>query len=459
VLRRQHARPTPDHEALLRDLAEPGCPICREHERREDRFFFWFFVENYHDPGVVLDFSHALGFCPEHAAFLRTHEDVGAQLTFCYLTTTQWLLEQLGTQRRRHRASLMGANATRCPACRSQAAGEHGSLWAFTSLFRWPETWQVYGAQGLFCFVHLREALRELPAAAMARLYGLHHHRLAAARQTIADDAAGALVLALGVEDVPGRLPMSTTPLDGPRTSDPVAAMKEALARPDRCPVCVEEKRAWVEWMTWLIEALRRGEAIDDVLPQCPQHLWSGFRFADDRFARAIADHALVSCLHQVEQAQRWLACWERDRRTRWGRVAWDLWRGRRERLAFDRTVLRRPQCPVCRRMETAARRALELIGALLLEDVHARAFHVGYGLCVPHYLLAQHLALPPATAAVIEDVEGARLAELEWTLAETQRKDSWSMRPETRGAEQAAWREALRRFAGTSVGVSRKPG
>jgi len=96
----------------------------------------------------------------------------------------------------------------------------------------------------------------------MARLYGLHHHRLAAARQTIADDAAGALVLALGVEDVPGRLPMSTTPLDGPRTSDPVAAMKEALARPDRCPVCVEEKRAWVEWMTWLIEALRSSFAL-----------------------------------------------------------------------------------------------------------------------------------------------------------------------------------------------------
>jgi hypothetical protein len=286
----------------------------------------------------------------------------------------------------------------------------------------------------------------------MMRLYELHRQRLEVAREILADDPAVALSLAVGSEEVAGTY-WSHSATASPSPQDNMEAIKRGLGDGGRCPVCSEEARAWSEWTAWLIEAEQHGKAIDDVLPQCPTHLWAAFHAAGEQFARTVAGHAMASCLGDIERAQRWFTRWESERRTPWRRITWTLGRGRSERASFDRSMLRGSPCPVCSRIDTAGRRAVELIGALLLEETLARRFRRGYGLCVPHYLLAREFDLPLEAMDVIEDVERARLAELEWMLTETERKDSWSVRPETKGAEQLAWRAALRRFAGTAVG------
>lgn len=71
-------------------------------------------------------------------------------------------------------------------------------------------------------------------------------------------------------------------------------------------------------------------------------------------------------------------------------------------------------------------------------------------------FLRVKHLAgalaadPPPATRALLVEVESARLAVLGWELEEARRKSAWQFRPEQRGAEQTAWRRALLRCAGS---------
>jgi hypothetical protein len=440
-----------DEAALLRDLGEPGCPTCRGHERRESHYFFWFFVENYHDRDVVQDFAKSRGFCRKHCALLLAQGGQQGPLTYCYLMATQELLEVLAEPVRRRGRPRERPDPARCPACRSIASGEHGSVWTYSHLLVRPEALAEYGPGGHFCYEHLRTALGWLPTELATHLYGVHAQALEGARRTLDSNPAGVMAETLGSETlfVPPSEPLVLG--NGAASADPIRAMAAALKRPDACPVCAGEVRALAEWMSWLIRAQSEGADVDDVMPECPEHLWAGFRAGGEEFARAIAGRALEGRLRQIEQGRLCLARWESGRRSLRGRIAWHLWRGRSERAAFASMFLQPPPCPLCSRIATSADRAIELLGALLLDDTHGRAYHRGHGLCVRHFMRALEMPLPSASLAMLGDVQVARLTELEWRLSEVERKSSWSIRPEAAMGGEAAWRIALRRFAGTS--------
>jgi hypothetical protein len=53
---------------LLTYLGEEGCPICRETSGSDERYFFWFFHENYGANETLGALTRSLGFCPAHGA-------------------------------------------------------------------------------------------------------------------------------------------------------------------------------------------------------------------------------------------------------------------------------------------------------------------------------------------------------------------------------------------------------
>ncbi len=109
----------------------------------------------------------------------------------------------------------------------------------------------------------------------------------------------------------------------------------------------------------------------------------------------------------------------------------------------------RTPPCPACNRFGTARDRILALLFALLESPHHRASFERGYGLCLKHFSRATALRPPPAARSILTEVVAAKLSLLQWELEESQRKDSWSNRPEVPGAEHTAWKRGVVRFSG----------
>ena len=45
---------SPDKQRFLSLLAEPGCLLCREERKAEDRFFVWYVIEKYSEVAELL---------------------------------------------------------------------------------------------------------------------------------------------------------------------------------------------------------------------------------------------------------------------------------------------------------------------------------------------------------------------------------------------------------------------
>lgn len=100
---------------------------------------------------------------------------------------------------------------------------------------------------------------------------------------------------------------------------------------------------------------------------------------------------------------------------------------------------LQMPWCRVCHAVAQDTRRAAELLLAALRDDLTARRYQAGHGLCVRHVLdlLADRRAVP-ARAVLL-----ARLDVLAWELAEADRKQAWPLRYQPSGPETTAWLRA----------------
>ncbi len=127
--------------------------------------------------------------------------------------------------------------------------------------------------------------------------------------------------------------------------------------------------------------------------------------------------------------------------------------RGRRERFAAAVEVIERdvPRA-VCDRLQCAADRTLQLLFALLHQERYRVLFEQGYGLCFRHRARAEASSPPERVARTLRRVALAKLALGRWESEEYLRKYSWSVRPERRGAEQAAPQDVVRRFSGTGL-------
>ncbi len=468
--RRSAARPRGEPELrLLHALAEAGCPICCESRRVDSSYFFWFFNESYY-ASFTLDALHrSLGFCLGHAEVLSSAQTGAAQLAYVHHVLVRRVrlalaADAAGQGGRRPPRGPTVARSGPCPACHSRAGGADRNVSWLAGILEDPALFEErYGRPGMLCVPHLRALAPRVSDAAFGRLLAAHGTAMTAALEELPAGRPGgsrgdllervlpALHLAVGHDTELDPYPSPDEAGSGERARDPVAELAESLRR-DCCPLCLEVRRAWLEWTAWLDAASSRGEPqLADLLPTCAEHVWPLVRHGRPPLAAAVARRALGAALVEVDMARGALLPRPRPERERLTERLHRILREPRRRVEAARDVLARGlRCPVCERLAVARDRALALLLALLADRRHRAAFADGYGLCIAH--LAQALAWDPKpeTRRLLVEVEDARLASLEWELAEAMRKTAWQFRPEAKGAEQTAWRRALLRFSGS---------
>jgi hypothetical protein len=326
-----------------------------------------------------------------------------------------------------------------------------------------------YGHPGILCFPHFQLVVQGVSARALDRLLAIHEEAMAShvesldelhadldrkpseERQDLLKALLPSLRLVVGHDAGNGVYPAPDTPGSFPRGRDPVRDFLEGLRRPDACAVCLEVRRAWIEWVGWLDRAATEGLPIDDLLPACPEHVWPVVHLAGPSLALATADRALGAALGLVRSTIKILHPPPPQEPVRASARVKDSLVGPRRRFRVALSVLARPVgCAVCRRLAVARDRAIELLFALLEDRQHVTALQSGYGLCLKHFSRALALDPSPPIQAILTEVEAARLARLCWELDESLRKLAWNWRPEAKGGEQTAWSRAVLRFSGS---------
>ncbi len=450
----------PEHE-LLAALSRAGCPICHLLEGGERKYFFWFCNESYYEQEILAELTRSLGFCPEHGAYALRACGERSPFAVSHQAVVRRLLEAWRNERRRGawEAALVarGGQPAACPACRASAEEAARATFFLARLLEEPRSAGRYARPGMLCWPHLQLIAPRLGEVTLEDLVHRHQAALRRAKETLAEPGrperrhGEALWLAAGADRAPGGLRIAAPPAPAGARHDPVAALEHDLRAADGCPICLEVGRLWIAWNAWLESALRRGEAIGDVLPTCADHVWATFHAASPDLRPQVVGRALdVALVHLGHASQRFEAVPPKPGLRHPLRSLRSALQGRGPALAAARaTLLRDLGCPLCRCLASVRDRTLLLLFALLEDRRYQAAFATSYGLCLRHYGRALALAPEPAVRALLREVEAARLARLEWELSEYARKAAWQARPEPKGAEQLAPAHAIRRFSG----------
>ncbi len=447
---------------LLAAMAEEGCPVCHDTAGSDDRFFFWFFTENYYEAFTLDALTRSLGFCLAHGERLAQTTMGAYQLAAVHEVLVRRILRSLSGP------PLPAASAS-CPACRDRQDLVERSAFMLAGLLQESSGADSYGHPGTLCFPHLQAVASRVSPLTLERLLAIHEAAAASAVRVLEglrgelgpfpSDGGRDLVktllpsLRLAVGHDPGSA--IYPPLEGsappPGLRDRVGRFLEGLRRTDACAVCLEVRRAWVEWFGWLDEAASRDVTVEDLLPTCLEHVWPTIHQGGAFLAAAAARHVLSAVQGEIHMAATLLkAPPRRDHERPLDRLK-RVMKGPRQRVRTARQGLTRPvRCPVCERLAVARDRALSLLFALLEDRQHRAAVESGYGLCLKHFSRALTLDPAPEVRAVVMEVEKAKLARLLWELEESLRKVAWSFRPEAKGAEEEAWRRATLRFSGS---------
>lgn len=251
------------------------------------------------------------------------------------------------------------------------------------------------------------------------------------------------------------------------------------------CSICRVAARGREEYLAWLEEEIRDCTAIhyrwSQMLYLCSEH--AGL-FADRCAPEVLATACgyllgrIVGALRQLlwdirEPIPRSLAGRIRALPTRWRECG--LPEGRMNSRPRLSTRIRRtlgtfwqtPQdfldrararalywstCPVCFHLETIEARAVDRLTAVVADPEGWRAFERSYGLCLRHAPLLLERADVPDLRRDIAAVLLARVEVDHWEAEEHLRKQSWSVRNEPKGAEEAAWLRACTRIAGVAI-------
>lgn len=470
---RQRALPRGYEEVrLLAALSEEGCPICHDVGRGDDAYFFWFFNEHYYEVFTLDGLTRSLGFCLTHGARL-TRAAVGPyQLALVHEILVRRIRAILsnrpGYTRGGPPASAL-ATYDVCWACRDRRERVARTVVDVARLLEDPDGIDRYAHPGVLCFPHLGAVAPRVSARTLDRLLTIHQAAMAAAIRSLGElraelyrissderqDPIKALLpsLRLAVGHDPGNGPYPS--LDGLAVSrqprDPVGDFLEGIRQAQACPVCLEVRRAWMEWIGWLRDTIQPVVDVDDLLPTCPEHVWPTVHQGGSFLAVATAEKALSTALGEVRTAFQFLKPPPSPNRERVMLRVRNALRGPSLRLKAAREALGRPpQCPVCERLTVARDRSLLLLFTLLEDPQHWAVVKNGYGLCLKHFSRALALVPPPAVRTVLVEVEAAKLACLQWELEELLRKVAWHVRPEAKGTEQMAWRRAVLRFSGS---------
>jgi hypothetical protein len=346
----------------------------------------------------------------------------------------------------------------RCPACRNREEGIARAASFLAAGLNAPDGTDRYGHPGLLCFPHLQTIAPRLREPILVHILKLHESAVASVMESLRNGLDITLLRALRLvaedDKRPDLYPTDRISETSRIIRDPVGDFLRMLSDESACPVCLEARRAWAEWMQWLKEAIPRGWEVNDLLPTCPEHVRATVRLGDYSLASLTVRKALAAVLDLCCLAIDALATSPVPERGRTlHRFVLSI-RGSNPRLREARHVIARTlPCPVCNRLAVARDRILALLFALLETPHHRSAYDRGYGLCLKHFSRAMALRPPTIARAILTDVEAAKLDLLQWELEESLRKDAWSNRPEAPGAEHTAWRRAIERFSGSFAG------
>ena len=356
-------------------LDAPGCPICAVCAEAEERFFRWFEIESFTEPGMHARLRRSVGFCPAH----QRHVLRQAQLSPAPAIVAG-ALDQL--------AADAPANGE-CPACERVGEARERSLSRLGRAMLRAELRTRYEKRPCgACLPHVVEAVGSQeaePAELLAR-------RL---RRDLASDAPFALVAGRD-DDAPVRVGLRAA-LPAQRLADPgtTGEAERGSWAVMACPVCYAAGRAERRYLEWR----RREERTDatDLRNEpgvlCAGHLHELATADEDAGARAAARVRAY-----------WLA--EFDRFLAWADVPPDSGGpARRRRGARAPTRLRPAPCPACEAREGAAARRLDLVLRLLARPDYARAYEAAHGLCLRHALAA---GSGPVASFVQKELAGA---------------------------------------------------
>jgi hypothetical protein len=275
------------------------------------------------------------------------------------------------------------------------------------------------------------------------------------------------------------------TPSTGRRApaSSPTLQKMLALLEESGCPVCTACERGLREYFQWLAGEMETAAPEswhwDSSWHVCPAHLQDLRAAGHKRAAVTIAEQVRRAWLYKTENLRATLTVRRPARLTArltglpsaWSRCLNDeeasgdlrLWLRRLWRVTVaaiespDRFLNRRrgalaltDQCQACAHIRETTGRSLDLILRLVEDPVGRQASQRAWGLCFRHCAAAARIAEVPDALAELVTAQIARLRLLEWELEEDARKSSWSVRYESKGPEESAWRRAAYQLSGS---------
>lgn len=439
-------------------LAQEGCPACIEAAHGETDYFSWLLIETYGFPEWLAEFSTGWGFCQTHGNRLLRRSKAGDQISYVHSYAATRILHQFA-EASSGKTLAMGP----CPACRSMDEISLRTLVFLRKLLLSADDHARYGRPGLLCFSHFRTLLPWMPWKSVTTLLRQHETALKDAAEAfrkvtaIAGDVSRTsaeltAIMHLTVGHAPRYPIWPAADCDARREArDPVNDYAQLLADSDFCPICIEVRHTWCEWLAWLDDAARDPSVtVDDLLPTCGEHAWALIQHAAPPLRTIVANHLADLTLGRIGSADRALSRPPPKRRPGWKTLR-DHLAGNRRRVDNARNITTLPiPCPVCNELNVVRDRMIMLLFALVRQS-HCRAdFEAGHGLCLKHFHRALTLAPDRATTEILLHTASAKLTALQWELNESLRKRSWSVRPEAGGTEQDAWQRAITRFSGS---------
>jgi hypothetical protein len=432
-----------------------GCTICEALDASGKDFFCDAFAR--HQVAATSEsLVDAAGFCQRHARTLAMREELAEVVALAFASAIARFEELLNDQNffaDRLQQIAFAANDS-CPACRFEhrrAAVLLDQL-ARTAAraFQRTPVWPAFA----LCSPHFQQVARGLRFDLLLHCVEVQIETLSCLEPVLLDARtaapattesggvhAEALTAALRILRGPCPAQSSVPPDRHGNRADAVPPDRgdrssHALGHATKCPVCVEMGRAVARAMDRMVQALKFGQDLWLVLPDCAEHVWACVR-AHDPFASAvIARHAFDNTmrhLKKVRDSLLHLVQWERE-------MASAVQEGKdRPRImrppSPTRVLSRLPQCPTCQRAAIAHDAALERVLAATQSRGGRDALEAGYGLCCKHFADAYALTLRADVRGYLASIQLDRLGRLRSQLA----------REDSRGS----WREALRRFCG----------
>lgn len=477
---------------ILRRLAQSGCFLCREDLVSLGRFFFWYLAENYGDATTGSSMQRSHGFCRRHTRHLlargqpSTIGSIYQYLVGPVVRSLRSIEPNAQSPRARERLVRSLLPIAVCPACANEQGACDRLLSSLRTGLHDSEVQDTLLSSSSICvrhFLHAAPVVRwdELQMLGRVTARTLEHpgsSRDGSVAATSGMDRDAAIRPSPERASTHGSADIA--PLQSGAASS-LIGLQQVLSQ-SGCPICLARRQLLHDYLAWLGNEVTSAPQHQwaDAVWLCPMHAWDFWSTAPPQAGAQLAETVR---LHWSRQLQGLLAGLEdkppehlsgrlrrvpaylreaaaadgRDVLSLRGRLAAAV---RRLRETPDRRLqrlrartLRRVDCPACGHLTVAAERVAHLLVRALNDRETQTLYQRSDGVCFRDLPLALRYARTHDEAQLLITRERVRLELLEWELREFQRKTSWTVRFESRGAEQEAWARAAEQF--TSAGLA----